>query len=533
MDKEIVELFSADERKAAGLPGPDPWDVVYNEIRVMSDSAEVEFEFRTSTAEHPDNWRLNRWRDVKPYDHSRVIVADHPKTDYINASLVKVPEADRSYILTQGPLPTTVGHFWLMVWQNNTRAILMLNKIFEKGILKCHQYWPEPQGAQLHCDEMDEVGLTLEHLSSQSEKHYTVRTLRLTHMATEETREILHFHYTAWPDFGVPKCPDSFLDFLKAVKSSGSLESSVGPAVVHCSAGVGRSGTFCLVDSCLVLLEKEGPDSTKIRDLLVKMRQYRMRLIQTKEQLKFSYVAIVVGGTRDGLWPSAEPPTDAADENEGEDKLRDICGRLRGGGGGGGSEDSDTDSSDDDDAGGGGGGPPPPPPPRTQSLSHQADAVEALLAEIEQMRQMQPATVMTAVNGDGGGQSTDEELPLPPAPPPALPPKASPQHSTGSEDSSTCNEGGSRYILNDHKLQERKTEVELRRRLKAEKQAATQSKINDIKNHMRESEEIQAKAAQDREQWRKFLVERALPFGVGMAMFLVGGFSYFVYRYPR
>lgn len=521
MEAEIVELFSAEEEAAAGLSGgPDPWDVVYNEIRLLSDAAEMSHEYRTSAAEHPDNWRLNRWRDVKPYDHSRVVVQDHPRTDYINASLVKVSQADRSYILTQGPLPTTVGHFWLMVWQKDTRAILMLNKIFEKGILKCHQYWPEPEGAQLECEEMDEVGLTLEHVSSQSEKHYTVRTLRLTNKATEETREILHFHYTAWPDFGVPKCPDSFLDFLKAVKSSGSLESSVGPAVVHCSAGVGRSGTFCLVDSCLVMLEKEGPDSTQIRDLLLEMRQYRMRLIQTKEQLKFSYVAIVVGGSRDGLWP---PPAENCD------KMTGICRRLceppvRGGG-----SDSSTDSSDDDDGGGG----PPPPPPRTQSLSHQADAVAALLAEIDQMRRMQQDPL--AVNGNGVG---DEHLPvdddLPPPPPPALPTKASPQHSTGSEDS---NEGSTnKYILNDHKLQERKTEVELRRRLKAEKQekqAALQSKINDIKSHMKESEETHAKAAEDKKKRNRFLMERALPFAVGMAMFFVGGFSYFYYQYPR
>ncbi len=81
-----------------------------------------------------------------------------------------------------------------------------------------------------------------------------VRLSRLSHLSSEESRDILHFHYTTWPDFGVPQCPDTFLEFLEAVIDSGSLNEDVGPPVVHCSAGIGRSGTFCLVDTCLVLV---------------------------------------------------------------------------------------------------------------------------------------------------------------------------------------------------------------------------------------------------------------------------------------
>ena len=104
---------------------------------------------------------------------------------------------------------------------------------------------------------------------------------------------MLHFHYITWPDFGVPSCPDTFLEFLGAVRESGSLDSEEGPAVVHCSAGIGRSGSFILVDSCLLEAETEGPETVNIKQRLLEMRTFRMGLIQTEDQLKFSYQAII------------------------------------------------------------------------------------------------------------------------------------------------------------------------------------------------------------------------------------------------
>lgn len=193
-------------------------------------------------------------------------------TDYINANLVRMDRANRRYILTQGPLQNTVSHFWAMVWEQNSRAILMLNKIIEKKQVKCHMYWPEAAGAD-HRMQLTDVGLCVELLRSEEYENYTKRVLRLTDTnggngavgSASEQREVLQFQYNTWPDFGVPSTPMAFLQFLKQVRSSGALAADVGAPIVHCSAGIGRSGTFCLVDSCLVLVsgDKAGIFSIK------------------------------------------------------------------------------------------------------------------------------------------------------------------------------------------------------------------------------------------------------------------------------
>lgn len=139
---------------------------------------------------------------------------------------------------------------------------------------------------------------------------------RLTDKESLSHREVVQFHYTTWPDFGIPSSPIAFLQFLKQVRDSGALDSNVGPPVIHCSAGIGRSGTFCLVDCCLVLvsdslwqvlleelfkyffnqqIDKEGENNVSVQNILLELRQYRMGLIQTVDQLIFSYQAIIEG----------------------------------------------------------------------------------------------------------------------------------------------------------------------------------------------------------------------------------------------
>uniref|UniRef100_A0AAV2LZI5 Tyrosine-protein phosphatase non-receptor type n=1 Tax=Knipowitschia caucasica TaxID=637954 RepID=A0AAV2LZI5_KNICA len=228
------------------------WAEIYQDIRQQS------CDLPCKVAKLPENKTRNRYRDVSPFDHSRIHL-QLGANDYINASLITVEEAQRKYILTQ---------------------------------IKCAQYWP-------HREEKDAVfdtNFKVTFVSEDVKSYYTVRQLELENLGTGETREILHFHYTTWPDFGVPESPASFLNFLYKVRESGCLNSDQGPVVVHCSAGIGRSGTFCLVDTCLLLMSmRRDPSSVRIQDVLLEMRRHRMGLIQTADQLRFSYLAVIEG----------------------------------------------------------------------------------------------------------------------------------------------------------------------------------------------------------------------------------------------
>uniref|UniRef100_A0A087YAC1 Tyrosine-protein phosphatase non-receptor type n=1 Tax=Poecilia formosa TaxID=48698 RepID=A0A087YAC1_POEFO len=275
MDQEFEDLDSKGR-----------WQKLYSEIRNQS------HECSYKVAKYPENRNRNRYRDVSPFDHSRVKL-ENAENDYINASLVVMEDAQRSYILTQGPLKNTCGHFWLMIWEQKTKAVIMLNRVIEKGSEKCAQYWPTAEEREM---TFRDTRFMVTLLSEDTKSYYTTRVLQLQNINTGEKREIHHFHYTTWPDFGVPESPASFLNFLFKVRESGALGMDHGPAVVHCSAGIGRSGTFSLVDTCLVLMDKrKDPLSVDIKNILLKMRKYRMGLIQTPEQLRFSYMAVLEG----------------------------------------------------------------------------------------------------------------------------------------------------------------------------------------------------------------------------------------------
>uniref|UniRef100_A0A8C6VJ12 Tyrosine-protein phosphatase non-receptor type n=1 Tax=Naja naja TaxID=35670 RepID=A0A8C6VJ12_NAJNA len=274
------------EKEFQRLDQEDSWAAIYQEIKHEAS------DFPCKMAKHPKNKNRNRYRDVSPFDHSRIKL-EQGDNDYVNASLIKMEEANRSYILTQGPLPNTCGHFWEMIWEQKSRGVVMLNRVMEKGSIKCAQYWPQKEEKEMF---FEDTNFTLTLISEDVKSYYTVRLLELKNLITHETREILHFHYTTWPDFGVPESPASFLNFLFKVRESGSLSTQHGPIVVHCSAGIGRSGTFCLVDTCLLLMDKrKDPSSVDIKQVLLEMRNYRMGLIQTADQLRFSYLAVTEG----------------------------------------------------------------------------------------------------------------------------------------------------------------------------------------------------------------------------------------------
>ncbi|XP_007487805.1 tyrosine-protein phosphatase non-receptor type 2 isoform X4 [Monodelphis domestica] len=231
------------EREFEEVDAENRWQPMYLEIRSQS------HDYPHKVAKSLENRNRNRYRDVSPYDHSRVKL-QNTENDYINASFVAIEEAQRNYILTQGPLPNTCCHFWLMVWQQKSKAVVMLNRIVEKDSIKCAQYWPTKEDKVM---VFEETGFCVRLVSEDVKSYYTVHLLKLENLHSGEIRLISHFHYTTWPDFGVPQSPASFLNFLFKVRESGSLSDEHGPAIIHCSAGIGRSGTFSLVDTCLVL----------------------------------------------------------------------------------------------------------------------------------------------------------------------------------------------------------------------------------------------------------------------------------------
>lgn len=287
------------ERELEEYDQEQSWHLVYQRVKNESAMKSIQEQLSVQEARKPENRGKNRYRDVSPYDHSRIVLK-RGETDYINASLIQVPESNRRYILSQGPLEHTAGEFWQMVWEQESKAVIMLNKVIEKGTLKCHQYWPV--GEDYGADEelvFEENNVKVILLDERTYDHYIIRLLEIENLETRERREVSHYQYVTWPDFGVPSSPITFLNFLMAVRESGVLESDVGPAIIHCSAGIGRSGTFCLVDSCLILIEKSNDmNSIDVKSVLLNMRSYRMGLIQTPDQLRFSYLAIIAGGKR-------------------------------------------------------------------------------------------------------------------------------------------------------------------------------------------------------------------------------------------
>ncbi|XP_061432086.1 tyrosine-protein phosphatase non-receptor type 1-like isoform X1 [Lethenteron reissneri] len=290
----MEEAFRAIERGQGG------WE------RAFQDLARDSSNFSCRVAHLPLNRTLNRYRDVSPYDDSRVKL-QRGDNDYINASLVCVPQAGRKYILTQGPLPHTCGHFWQMVWEQGSRAVVMLNRLVENNSIKCERYWPLPDHPEMI---FDDTGVRVVLRRERERQSFTMRRLELEFLPSGERREVLQFHYTAWPDFGVPSSPARFRAFLQAVRASGVLHSGHGPTVVHCSAGIGRSGSFCLVDACLALLSERG--EVDVRAELLSMRRARMGLIQTADQLRFSYLALL---GEDAHSQDDDKDSDAEDED--------------------------------------------------------------------------------------------------------------------------------------------------------------------------------------------------------------------------
>ena len=284
-DKSLIEReFYTHEFDSEIGSRENSWKVLHRQLEASLVFADPELELHYDV-ECQDR---NRYRNILPYKQSRVKLLN-TKNDYINASFVSVEEVSRNYIVTQGPMENTTDHFWQMIWEQQSVGIVMLCKCEERGRKKCAHYWPTVGDSPVMTGRY-----VVECTTCESKDSYTISSLKLEYLETEESRMILHFHYFSWPDFGVPQNPMVFLDFLMDVRESGVMQPGVGPVVVHCSAGIGRSGVFSLTDVCVSWLEgARSLNTLDLKYLLLHMRKQRLGLIQTPEQLRFSYITVL------------------------------------------------------------------------------------------------------------------------------------------------------------------------------------------------------------------------------------------------
>uniref|UniRef100_A0A4W6EA77 Receptor-type tyrosine-protein phosphatase S n=1 Tax=Lates calcarifer TaxID=8187 RepID=A0A4W6EA77_LATCA len=226
----------------------------------------------------------NRYANVIAYDHSRVLLSaidGIPGSDYINANYIDGYRKQNAYIATQGSLPETFGDFWRMIWEQRSAIIVMMTKLEERSRVKCDQYWPT-RGTETY----GLIQVTL--LDTVELATYCVRTFALFKNGSSEKREVRQFQFTAWPDHGVPEHPTPFLAFLRRVKACNPPDA--GPMVVHCSAGVGRTGCFIVIDAMLERIKHE--KTVDIYGHVTLMRAQRNYMVQTEDQYVFIHDAL-------------------------------------------------------------------------------------------------------------------------------------------------------------------------------------------------------------------------------------------------
>lgn len=231
----------------------------------------------------PKNINKNRYRDILPYDTTRVILENASTGDYVNANYVNMhisgTDVTNRYIATQGPLQSTTEDFWQMILEESCTHIIMLTPILEKGRSKCHMYWPNLGetmtfsncALKCTCEETDDSGSTI------------FRDFILTDVKNNVEREIKHMKYVDWPDHGVPDSPEVFLNFIERVRDA--RKQSSAPFVVHCSAGIGRTGVLILMETAMCLIEASEP--VYPLDIVQTMRQQRAMMIQNASQYRF------------------------------------------------------------------------------------------------------------------------------------------------------------------------------------------------------------------------------------------------------
>ncbi|KAB0343182.1 hypothetical protein FD754_020108 [Muntiacus muntjak] len=345
-----MQKYSSPKNIPTAICGKN-FSLTHKPLLRLSTKYRTEKIYPTATGEKEENVKKNRYKDILPFDHSRVkltLKTPSQDSDYINANFIKGVYGPKAYVATQGPLANTVIDFWRMIWEYNVVIIVMACREFEMGRKKCERYWP-----LYGEDPITFAPFKISCEAEQARTDYFIRTLLLEFQ--NESRRLYQFHYVNWPDHDVPSSFDSILDMISLMRKYQEHEDV--PICIHCSAGCGRTGAICAIDYTWNLL-KAGkiPEEFNVFNLIQEMRTQRHSAVQTKEQYELVHRAIAqlfekqlqlyeIHGT--------QKITDGVNEVNTENMISSI----------------DKDKQDS----------PPPKPPRTRSCLVEGDAKEEIL----------------------------------------------------------------------------------------------------------------------------------------------------------
>uniref|UniRef100_A0A6B2L976 Protein-tyrosine-phosphatase n=1 Tax=Arcella intermedia TaxID=1963864 RepID=A0A6B2L976_9EUKA len=271
------------------------FDVEFNFIEERS--KQIQKATPCTEAEQPYNVDKNRWPDVLPPDSTRVRLNPIPGvigSDYINASFIMSSNGDKQgYVCSQGPMENTIDDFWRLVWDHKIRVFSMLTKEVEKNQVKSARYWPSEKDKPTVYGKI-EVTLISE---NQIEDEFIIREFTVIHQENlDDKRSMIHFQYTGWPDHGIPSNTKHFIDLMDRVDTA--IKERGGPIGLHCSAGIGRTGTFCAVHININILREHfkkhnDPPPLNLVNTILLLRKQRPGMVQTKEQFFFCYKSIL------------------------------------------------------------------------------------------------------------------------------------------------------------------------------------------------------------------------------------------------
>ncbi|XP_023286880.1 tyrosine-protein phosphatase non-receptor type 18-like [Seriola lalandi dorsalis] len=266
---------------------PATLDQEYSVVRSKTLSLKRDLGLTTEVGALKENIKKNRYKDILPYDQSRVVLSlltSDSDSDYINASFIKGPSADNRYIACQGPLSSTLVDFWRMIWQHDIKVIVMACREIEMGKKKCECYWaPVHQSATFGAFTVHSQGET------HPNEDVVVRTLTVTYQ--QDSRSVIQYQFLSWPDHDVPYESAGIVDLLEGVRNSQRTHTS--PLLVHCSAGCGRTGVICALDYIHdLLVTKQHTTDFSIMEIVLELRRQRPSAVQTKDQYQFIFTAV-------------------------------------------------------------------------------------------------------------------------------------------------------------------------------------------------------------------------------------------------